>query len=82
MGDMGSAFREGSVDADGFRIRYQESGEGPPLVHLHGADRAKNRDRQYDVCLQSPFGTTSHDHSSPNVLCPRISSPQVTTTEQ
>jgi pimeloyl-ACP methyl ester carboxylesterase len=34
---MGLVFREGSVDADGFRIRYQEAGEGPPLVHLHGA---------------------------------------------
>ncbi len=35
--DAGSPFREGFVDADGFRIRYQEAGEGPPLVHLHGA---------------------------------------------
>jgi pimeloyl-ACP methyl ester carboxylesterase len=34
---MGLAIRNGSVDADGFRIRYQEVGEGPPLVHLHGA---------------------------------------------
>lgn len=31
------AFREGFVDADGFRIRYMAAGEGPPLVHLHGA---------------------------------------------
>jgi pimeloyl-ACP methyl ester carboxylesterase len=31
------AFREGHVEADGFRIRYLEAGEGPPLVHLHGA---------------------------------------------
>ena len=37
MANLGSAFRDGSVDADGFRIRYQEAGEGPPLVHLHGA---------------------------------------------
>lgn len=37
MVNRGSAFRDGSVDADGFRIRYQEAGEGPPLVHLHGA---------------------------------------------
>ena len=37
MADIGSAFREGSVEADGFRIRYQEAGKGPPLVHLHGA---------------------------------------------
>src|SRR5204863_9891121 len=33
----GSAFREGHVEADGFRIRYMEAGQGTPLVHLHGA---------------------------------------------
>jgi 4,5:9,10-diseco-3-hydroxy-5,9,17-trioxoandrosta-1(10),2-diene-4-oate hydrolase len=33
----GAAFREGHVVADGFRIRYAEAGQGPPLVHLHGA---------------------------------------------
>jgi pimeloyl-ACP methyl ester carboxylesterase len=32
-----SEFRESFVEADGFRIRYMEAGEGPPLVHLHGA---------------------------------------------
>jgi pimeloyl-ACP methyl ester carboxylesterase len=31
------AFREGHVEADGFRIRYMIAGEGPALVHLHGA---------------------------------------------
>ncbi len=30
-------FREGHVEADGFRIRYMEAGQGIPLVHLHGA---------------------------------------------
>ena len=30
-------FSEGFVEADGFRIRYMEAGQGPPLVHLHGA---------------------------------------------
>ena len=30
-------FREGHTEADGFRIRYAEAGDGPPLVHLHGA---------------------------------------------
>jgi pimeloyl-ACP methyl ester carboxylesterase len=34
---MGAGFREGFVEADGFRIRYVEAGEGPALVHLHGA---------------------------------------------
>jgi pimeloyl-ACP methyl ester carboxylesterase len=33
-----TAFREGSVEADGLRIRYREAGQGVPLVHLHGAD--------------------------------------------
>ena len=33
----GAAFREGFVEADGFRIRYMEAGRGAPLVHLHGA---------------------------------------------
>jgi pimeloyl-ACP methyl ester carboxylesterase len=30
-------FTEGFVEADGFRIRYLEAGQGSPLVHLHGA---------------------------------------------
>jgi pimeloyl-ACP methyl ester carboxylesterase len=30
-------FREGFVEADGFRIRYVEAGEGEPIVWLHGA---------------------------------------------
>jgi pimeloyl-ACP methyl ester carboxylesterase len=33
----GAAFREGFVEADGFRIRFAEAGDGAPLVHLHGA---------------------------------------------
>ena len=32
-----TAFREEYVDADGFRIRFMEAGQGAPLVHLHGA---------------------------------------------
>ena len=31
------SFREGFVEADGFRIRYVDAGDGPVLVHLHGA---------------------------------------------
>jgi pimeloyl-ACP methyl ester carboxylesterase len=33
----GAAFNEGHVEADGFRIRYMTAGDGPALVHLHGA---------------------------------------------
>jgi pimeloyl-ACP methyl ester carboxylesterase len=32
-----TTFREKFVDADGFHIRYLEAGDGPPLVHFHGA---------------------------------------------
>jgi len=34
---VSEAFREGFVEADGFHIRYMEAGDGPALVHLHGA---------------------------------------------
>ena len=33
----GAGFREAFVEADGFRVRYMEAGQGAPLVHLHGA---------------------------------------------
>lgn len=33
----GAGFSEGWVEADGFRIRYMQAGEGPVLVHVHGA---------------------------------------------
>jgi pimeloyl-ACP methyl ester carboxylesterase len=36
-GGIVAGFREGFVEADGFRIRYMEAGDGAPLVHLHGA---------------------------------------------
>ncbi len=32
----GERFKEAYVEADGFRIRFQECGEGPPLVCMHG----------------------------------------------
>lgn len=34
---VGSDFRQAYVDADGFRIRYKEAGQGDLLVCLHGA---------------------------------------------
>jgi pimeloyl-ACP methyl ester carboxylesterase len=37
MAEEQTGFREGTVAADGFRIRYREAGEGSALVHLHGA---------------------------------------------
>jgi pimeloyl-ACP methyl ester carboxylesterase len=32
----GAAFTEGYVEADGFRLRYLEAGQGSPVVMLHG----------------------------------------------
>ena len=37
MTEAGDGFREAHIEADGFRIRYGTAGDGPPLVHLHGA---------------------------------------------
>ena len=37
MSEIGKHFTEGHFEADGFRIRYCEAGDGMPLVHLHGA---------------------------------------------
>jgi len=37
MAVPGALFTEGHIEADGFRIRYQEAGQGEPLVSLHGA---------------------------------------------
>jgi pimeloyl-ACP methyl ester carboxylesterase len=34
-------FTEACVEADGFRIRYKEAGQGEPLVSLHGAGGMK-----------------------------------------
>jgi pimeloyl-ACP methyl ester carboxylesterase len=31
-------FTEGYIEADDFRIRYQEADQGEPLASLHGAD--------------------------------------------
>ena len=44
----GTAFREGFVEADEFRIRYMEAGDGPPLVLLHGAG-GFSLNRGYDL---------------------------------
>lgn len=35
--ETAASFTEGFVEADGFRIRYMEAGQGTPLIHLHGA---------------------------------------------
>ncbi|KXC06263.1 alpha/beta fold hydrolase [Microbacterium hominis] len=35
--DAGVVFTPGTVDADGFTVRYEVAGEGPDLIALHGA---------------------------------------------
>ena len=52
---MPAGFREGFVEADGFRIRYMEAGEGPALVHLHRAGATETASQ----CARSPAATTS-----------------------
>lgn len=46
------AFQEHFVEADGFRIRYFEAGDGPVLVHLHGAGGLRLH-RGHDLLAQS-----------------------------
>jgi pimeloyl-ACP methyl ester carboxylesterase len=65
----GAAFTEGHVEADGFRIRYMSAGEGPALVHLHGAGGLRLTpghdllSRQFRViAFEMPgFGTSSEN---------------------
>ena len=52
----GAAFREGFVEADGFRIRYMEAGQGTPLVHLHGAGGMRLTPGHDLLCPPSPGG--------------------------
>lgn len=45
-------FREGFVEADGFRVRYLEAGEGEPLVVLHGGGGVRHYP-SHDLLAQS-----------------------------
>jgi hypothetical protein len=40
---MAAGFREGFVEADGFRIRYMEAGEGPALAKRERLQSAPSR---------------------------------------
>lgn len=46
--ETAAAFTEGFVEADGFRIRTMEAGQGTPLIHLHGAG-GMNLTRGHDL---------------------------------
>lgn len=48
---MTDSFEEKFVEADGFRIRYCEAGQGTPLVHLHGAGGLR-LNRAHDMLAQ------------------------------
>jgi len=71
----GAAFKEGHVDAGGFRIRYMEAGQGPPLIHLHGAGGLRLTpghdllSRQFHViALEMPgFGQSSENTRTQNM---------------
>lgn len=72
----GVAFREGWVEADGFRIRFMEAGDGPPLVHLHGAGglqltRAHHllSQRFRVIAFEMPgFGASPENRRTPDML--------------
>ncbi len=65
-------FQERFVSADDFRIRYMEAGEGPPLIHLHGAGGLHmtpahdllSRDRRVIVFEMPGFGASAENARS------------------
>ena len=69
-----AAFREGFVEADGFRIRYMEAGQGAPLVHLHGAGGMRLTPahdllaaRYRVIAFEMPgFGAVAGEHPDPH----------------
>lgn len=65
----GERFAEGYVEADGFRVRYLEAGEGPPLIHLHGAGGVR-LNRTHDLLAERfrliAFEVPGFGESAPN----------------
>jgi pimeloyl-ACP methyl ester carboxylesterase len=65
-------FREGFVEADGFRIRYLEEGDGEPLVMLHGGGGLRHytshdllSESRRVILLEEPgFGTSAPNERS------------------
>jgi len=65
-------FREGFVEADGFRIRYLEAGEGEPLVVLHGGGGLRHytshdllAESRRVILIEAPgFGTSAANERS------------------
>ena len=69
---MTASFRESFVEADGFHIRYWVAGDGPVLVHLHGAGGPRLQrshellaDKHRVVVFEMPgFGTSAENTRS------------------
>jgi pimeloyl-ACP methyl ester carboxylesterase len=65
-------FREGYVEADGFRVRYIEAGEGEPLVVLHGGGGLRHytshdllSEKRRVILIEAPgFGTSPANERS------------------
>jgi pimeloyl-ACP methyl ester carboxylesterase len=70
-----STFVERHVDADGFRIRYEASGQGEPLVCLHGAgglrisrSHALLAEHRHVIVFEVPgFGTSPANERSSSI---------------
>ncbi len=68
----GELFREATIDADGFRIRYVEAGSGPALVCLHGGGGLRlspahdllARDYRVIAFEMPGFGTSENSRST------------------
>jgi pimeloyl-ACP methyl ester carboxylesterase len=65
-------FREGFVEADGFRVRYLQAGEGEPLVVLHGGGGVRHytshdllSESRRVILIEAPgFGTSAPNERS------------------
>jgi pimeloyl-ACP methyl ester carboxylesterase len=71
----GAAFREGHVEAEGFRIRYVEAGQGNPVVMLHGAGGltlSKVHDELAKKYRVIAFEMPGFGQSPPNSRSPRL----------
>src|SRR6266508_3474325 len=71
----GGRFTEGFVEADGFRIRYAEAGQGEPLVCFHGAGGMRVSrshellaEQQRVIVFEAPgFGTSPVNERSSSI---------------
>lgn len=71
----GAAFSENHVEADGFKIRYAEAGNGPTIVSIHGAGGMR-LSRTHDILAENHrvvvfelpgFGASAANDRSENI---------------